>query len=240
MAENELFQYSVVSALMDGVAERGLPIAKLIAHGNHGLGTFKHMVGEMIVLDGSVYQMKSDGTVTAVDASPESDVVSPFAMVTRFQPTATTSSTLLSKQHLTELLSKLLPDTRNHYVAFRLDGVFANVTVRTVGGQSAPHEGLADVGRNQTSHTFADVSGTVIGFRAPAYMQGISVAGDHLHFITADRRRGGHMLACESKGPVTIAAAPISRVHLELPSGDVDFNEARLKTNSDGIAAVEG
>ncbi len=59
---NELFQYSVVSALMDGVAGSGLPLAELLSHGDHGLGTFRHMVGEMIILDGAIYQMRSDGS----------------------------------------------------------------------------------------------------------------------------------------------------------------------------------
>ncbi len=190
----------------------------------------------MIVLDGNVYQMKSDGSVVTVDATSD-ETIAPFAMITRFRPTATTKTALESKQALTKMLTDLLPATRNHYVAFRIDGAFKSVTVRTVGGQQVPHEGLAELGRHQTSHTFdggdgADgVRGTVIGFRSPAFMQGISVAGDHLHFITADRSRGGHLLGCESDGEVEVAAATISRVHLELPSNDIDFNEARLQSD---------
>lgn len=42
---------------MAGIAAHGLPISDLLSHGNHGLGTFKYLVGEMIVLDGIVYQM---------------------------------------------------------------------------------------------------------------------------------------------------------------------------------------
>ncbi len=67
MATNELLQFSVVSALMDGVASDGMPVAELLTHGDHGLGTFRYMVGEMIVLDGKVYQMRSDGTVATID-----------------------------------------------------------------------------------------------------------------------------------------------------------------------------
>ena len=134
MASNELFQFSVVSALMDGVAEKGVSISDLLSHGDHGLGTFRHMVGEMIILDGTVYQMKSDGSVTSIDAAT-TDAIAPFAMVTRFQPTSTIKAVLPSKQVLSDLLSKRLPDTKNLYQAFRIDGVFRSVTVRTVGGQ---------------------------------------------------------------------------------------------------------
>lgn len=57
MNANELYQYSTGDALMAGIAAHGLPISDLLSHGNHGLGTFKYLVGEMIVLDGIVYQM---------------------------------------------------------------------------------------------------------------------------------------------------------------------------------------
>lgn len=246
MAPNELFQYSIVSALMDGVAGKGLPISTLLSHGDHGLGTFRNMVGEMIILDGIVYQMKSDGSVTTVDVnaasgSDSSQAVAPFAMTTMFKPTETAQAVLSDKQDLYTLLSMILPEAHNLYMAVRIQGRFRNVTVRTVGGQQAPREGLVEVGKHQVSHTFKEsTEGTIIGFRSPEYMQGISVAGDHLHFITADRKRGGHLLGFASDGEVDVAVAPISKFHLELPVHDEEFNEAGLKGDKAGIAAVEG
>jgi alpha-acetolactate decarboxylase len=241
MAANELYQYSIVSALMDGVADSGISISTLLSHGDHGLGTFRHMVGEMIVLDGQVYQMKSDGSIAMIDVAADNGVIAPFAMVTRFQATTAMKSTIPDKQTLFDLLSQLLPAARNHFLAIRIDGVFKTVTVRTVGGQQVPHEGLAELGKHQVSHTFDEPTpGTVIGFRSPAYMQGISVAGDHLHFISSDRKRGGHLLAFATEGEVEIAAAAISRVHLQLPDSDAEFNGAALVRDGEGIKAVEG
>lgn len=241
MAPNEIFQYSVVAALMDGVAEKGLPVSTLLSHGNHGLGTFKHMVGEMIILDGVLYQMKSDGSVTTVDVSSQSKAVAPFAMITHFEPTQSTEAVLSDKADLFAILSFLLPEAHNLYLAIRISGVFRNVTVRTVGGQTKPHEGLAEVGAHQTSQTFEEsIEGTIIGFRSPAYMQGVSVAGDHLHFISADKKKGGHLLGLASDGEVKVEVAPVSKFHLELPVHDEEFNEASLTGDSAGIAAVEG
>lgn len=241
MAPNEIYQYSVVNALMDGVAGQGLPIATLLEHGNVGLGTFRNMVGELIILDGTPYQMKSDGSVTKVDVGAGSDAVVPFAMTTHFKPTQTIDAVLADKADLYGLLSFILPEAHNIYLAIRVTGVFKSVTVRTVGGQSTPHEGLSEVGKHQTSHTFEEpMEGTIIGFRSPAYMQGVSVAGDHLHLISADRTRGGHLLALASEGEVKVEVAPIAKFHLELPVHDEEFNEAELKGDADGIAAVEG
>ncbi|GJC81690.1 alpha-acetolactate decarboxylase [Colletotrichum liriopes] len=236
MAVNEVFQYSIISALMDGVASEGLPVSELISHGDHGLGTFRYMVGEMIILDGKLYQMKSDNTVTPVDTSPASEAVAPFAMVTRFRPTATIKAAFGNKKELFEHLSKVFPDSRNFFLAIRIEGVFKGITVRTAGGQR-----LVEVGKHQASHTFEEpVRGAVIGFRSPEYTMGISVAGDHLHFITEDRTQGGHILSFRTDGEVEIGAAQIAKWHLELPTNDPEFNKARLEGDKEGIAAVEG
>ncbi|OLN86995.1 Alpha-acetolactate decarboxylase [Colletotrichum chlorophyti] len=241
MAVNEIFQYSIISALMDGVASKGLPISELVSHGNHGLGTFRHMVGEMIILDGKLYQMKSDGTVSAIDTSAANDHVAPFAMVTRFRPTKTIRAAFSNKKELFEHLSKDFPDSRNFFLAIRIDGVFKCITVRTAGGQQTPGEGLLEVGKRQVSHTFDEpVRGTVIGFRSPEYTQCISVAGDHLHFITEDRTQGGHILSFGTDGEVDISAAQISKWHVELPTNDPEFSKAKLEGDKEGIASVEG
>lgn len=240
MAPNEIFQYSLANALMDGVADKGLSISTLLSHGDHGLGTFRHMEGEMIILHGDIYQMKSDGSVTTVDSA--TNQITPFAMITHFQPTQTTAAVLSDKADLVGILSFLLPEAHNLYLAVRITGAFKSVTVRTVGGQTKPHEGLVEVGKHQTSHTFdaEPLEGTIVGFRSPAYMQGISIAGDHLHFISADKKKGGHLLGLVSDGEVTVEVAPISKFHLELPVQDDDFNEASLAGDHAGIAAVEG
>lgn len=238
MASNELFQYSIITALMDGVASNGLPVATLLSHGNHGLGTFRRMVGEMIILDGDLYQMKSDGTVTPVD--PSSDAVAPFAMVTRFEAAVITSTALSGKDDVPALLKRLLPGARNHFVAVRMDGDFNSVTVRTAAGQTAPRQSLREVGKNQVSHTFESVSGTVVGFLSPGYMEGVGVPGIHLHFITTDRKHGGHVLALETDGEVQVQAAGLAKMHLELPVGDDEFDEAPLIGDAAGVAAVEG
>jgi acetolactate decarboxylase len=63
--------------------------------------------------------------------------------------------------------------------------------------------------------TFADVTGTLAGFRMPDYEQGISVAGYHSHFITKDRRHGGHALDYRLvRGTVDISVR--SELHLSL------------------------
>ncbi|KAK4132653.1 alpha-acetolactate decarboxylase [Trichocladium antarcticum] len=238
MAANEVYQYSIVSALMDGVASHGTPIARVLAHGDHGLGTFRHMVGEMIVLDGAVHQMKADGSVERV--TDPAATVTPFATVTRFRPTARARAAVRGKAGLQQLLTRLFPKARNHFLCVRMDGVFRAVEVRTAGGQACAREGMVDVCARQTTHRFEGVRGTIVGFRCPAYVMGVNVAGDHFHFITDDRRRGGHILSFETEGEVDVAAAQMSNFHLELPTEDDEFNEATLVLQAEGIKEAEG
>lgn len=42
-----------------------------------------------------------------------------------------------------------------------------------------------------------DISGSLVGFKFPAYADGINVAGYHFHFVSDDRSVGGHVLGLE-------------------------------------------
>ncbi|KAJ4397879.1 hypothetical protein N0V93_002116 [Gnomoniopsis smithogilvyi] len=238
MVHNELFQYSVALGLMDGVADKGLPISDFLKHGDHGLGTFRFMNGEMIVIDGKAFQMLADGST--VDLDPAGDAIHPFAQITRFKPEVTAQAVVPDKEKLNDVVSGLVPGSKNHALAMRIDGVFRTVTVRTAAGQTKPRERLLEVGKKQVAFTFDNVRGTMICFRQPHYLQGIGIAGDHLHFITEDRKRGGHVLALESDGEVEIKVARMYTMTLELPKDDQEFNEAELFGDHKDLESVEG
>jgi len=84
--------------------------------------------------------------------------------------------------------------------------------------QHRPYRPLAEVIGEQHVFELNDVAGTIVGFRFPAYSEGIEVSGYHLHFISEDRARGGHVLECTA-GPGRAAIDPSADLHVELPSG---------------------
>jgi len=240
-APNEIFQFSIVSALVDGVASHGIPISALLTHGDHGLGTFRNMVGEMIILDSSVYQMKSDGTIVPI-TSP-SEVITPFSVVTRFEPTQRIKAAFSCKADIVKLLNEMFPSAKNHFLSIRMDGKFKKIYVRTAGGQECPGEGMIAITSRQRTYKFEDVRGTIFGFRCPGYVMGINVAGEHMHFISDDRLKGGHVLgfdSFETDGEVDVSVAMCSKFHMELPTDDEEFNHAALERDSEAIAAAEG
>jgi acetolactate decarboxylase len=75
----------------------------------------------------------------------------------------------------------------------------------------------------------------MLGFRFPTYVEGIEVSGYHLHFVSVDRRRGGHVLASRSNG-LRARLDPSSELHVELPPG-VDLADPDLAASTH--AAVE-
>ena len=82
LGRHTIFQNSLMSALLDGIYDGEMTIGEILSKGNFGLGTFDGLDGEMIVLDGTCYQLRSDGSATIADL----DQRSPFAQVTNFVP----------------------------------------------------------------------------------------------------------------------------------------------------------
>lgn len=209
---DSLFQYSTINGLLNGFYDGDLTFATLSANGDMGLGTFNHLDGEMVALDGRFYQVKMDGTAYPVSV----DQKTPFAVVTHFDvdlgavlPSDLDYSGL--QQELTRLLSN-----RNHFYGFRIPGRFAKLTVRSVPAQSPPYRPLAEVVREQAMFQYEDVEGTLVGFYTPDYMKGLNVPGYHFHFLSKDRTRGGHVLALQT-GTGKIEIDEMSEIMMSLP-----------------------
>lgn len=189
-----LFQTSTIDALLDGVYDADFTCAQLRTHGDFGLGTFQALDGEMIVVEGRVLRVRSDGGVEAV--SP--DEKTPFASVTFFEPDQDESIPPESATSIGELYEFI--DSRlaspNLFYAVRVDGRFSHVKTRSVPRQTPPYRPLAEVAKTQPVFEFRDVEGTLIGFRCPEFVKGVNVTGYHLHFLTRDGSGGGHLLEC--------------------------------------------
>jgi len=226
-----LFQASTIGALLDGAYEGDLSFAELAEHGDLGLGTLNGLDGEMVAIDGRFYRADVDGEVGEVG----SDERTPFAVVTRFEPSFDISiDGPLDHAGLLARLDQLIPADAAS-CAIRLDGRFELVRARSVPRQSPPYRPLTEVVAEQHVFELTDVEGTMLGFRFPDYVEGIEVSGYHLHFISVDRQRGGHVLASRSNG-LRVRLDPSSELHVELPPS-VDLADPDLAAATH--AAVE-
>jgi len=164
----------------------------------------------------------------------------PFAVMTFFTPEVTRRvEHPLTRPKLYALLDDLAP-SRNLFYAIRIDGRFSKVVTRTVPRQAKPYKPLTEVVQTQPTFEFTNVNGTIAGFRSPDYMQGISVAGYHLHFITGDRKGGGHVLDLTIED-ATLAIDHSSGLHVELPETGAFLAAGLNKAGtSDAIKQAEG
>lgn len=234
MEPNHLYQYSLLTALMSGISTTGLPVSAFLQKGTHGLGTFTRMDGELLSLDGTIYQLQASG---AARIAPEASQI-PFGVTTHFVPQATKTVSLPDKDAIDAELSRFAPHATNLFIIYRITGTFSHIKARTVKGQDYPNQPLSELGKTQYVNEYNDIPATVIGFRSPKNWQGFAVAGEHLHFIDEERKVGGHVLEIRGEG-VKIAMAVASNVHVELPTGE-DFGEAELTVDDEGIRGVEG
>jgi acetolactate decarboxylase len=229
-----LFQASTIGALLDGAYEGDLSFAELAEHGDLGIGTLNGLDGEMIALDGSFYRADVDGVISEIEPS----VRTPFAVVTEFEPLIDVRlGGPLDHPGLLARLDERVP-AEAASCAIRLDGRFELVRARSVPAQSPPYRPLTEVVLEQSVFELADIEGTMLGFRFPDYAEGIEVSGYHLHFISVDRRRGGHVLASRSSG-LRARLDPSSDLHVELPPA-VDLGDPDLAASTHAaIDAVE-
>lgn len=211
MNNNRIYLCAPINALVEGIYEQKIPFTDIKKHGDFGLGTFDNLDGEMIMLDGTIYQMTADGRVYEVDE----EGLTPFACVTFYQPlTHDELHEELDYKDFLQWLQALLPSP-NIFYAIRIDGVFRHVKLRSVPKQEN-YRPLVEVAAEQPIFEFTDIEGTLAGFFTPSYMSSLSVPGLHLHFLSADRQHGGHLISCRP-GNVQAGVQCISDLHLALP-----------------------
>ena len=88
---------------------------------------------------------------------------------------------------------------------------------------------LVEAAAHQSEFRWNNATGTLIGFWSPGYLQTILVAGYHLHFLSADRRSGGHLLACAGRG-LRARVARVADFRVSLPESP-SFLRADLTRN---------
>jgi acetolactate decarboxylase len=186
-------QFSLLAALAADEYAGITPLGEVLTNGDFGVGTFDRLDGEMIVLDGQIYQALSDGSVRLADLRGKM----PFAAVTFFNEDGRIDDVAAATlDDLDDQLDRHLPH-RNSPYAIRVHGDFAEVTLRSVPAQSPPYQPLVEVVKKQVTWQHRNLRGTLVGLRCPAWIGTINVSGYHWHFLSDDRKVGGHVLACE-------------------------------------------
>jgi acetolactate decarboxylase len=226
-AHNAITQVATIDALLAGVYDGHMTLETLRTFGDFGIGTFEGLDGEMVLLDGTFYQVKSDGKVY----QPGPETQTPFACVIHFSADHILP---INKRHnmssLEALIDSLVPQ-QNRFVAFRLHGQFNHMRTRSVPAQKKPYPPLAEVTRFQPIFDMHDIPGTLIGFRSPTFVQGVNVPGYHMHFLADDHSGGGHILAFTMLSGKMEMDTVHSWLNLYMPSDSDAFHQADLSVD---------
>jgi acetolactate decarboxylase len=233
MPVHTLFQVSTSGALVQGIYERAVSSAFLLNYGDFGLGTFDNLDGEMVVLDGAIYQVRGDGTVTRII----DDTGTPFAVVVHF---VADQDRVIESASTFEELTKICDqfrDSDNLFYAFRIDGRFGHIHTRAM---KATLDGLplAKAAAIQPEFDFKDINGTLVGIWAPAFSSGLNISGYHFHFLSEDRTQGGHLLECSGKD-LRMRIERLTDFHLSLPESEEFLRADLTKDASKDLAYAE-
>ncbi len=234
VAHHTMYQVSTATALVEGIYQGAVRIGVLREHGDLGLGTFEDLDGEMVIVDGHFFQVRCDGSVRELDDA----VLSPFAVITRFAPApAVTLDECPDMGHLTSRFDTLR-HSDNVFFALKVDGQFDYVHTRAM---CRTKEGvpLVQAAAVQPEFEFHDLKGTLVGFWTPEYAKTFNVPGYHLHFVSDDRTRGGHLLQCRGSN-LRLQIQQEGDYHIALPETE-DFLKADLRRDpAADLAQAEG
>ncbi len=227
----KMYQVSTLQALAMGHTRSVVDVQELMKHGDTGLGTFTGVNGEMIVVGGHCYRAKEDGDVEVA----EPDMGVPFASICNFSGSKQFElGEIKDIASLKSVLNNKIEEDfgLNSMHMVQIDGVFKKVDARSESAYHAIHISLKDMlSQTQKAFVFDSVKGSLICVYYPDYMDGINAAGWHLHFISEDRTKGGHVFEMEMEKGVA-KLDKISRIELQLPTEPV-FDTYSLKDASD-------
>ncbi|MEI7900357.1 MAG: acetolactate decarboxylase [bacterium] len=206
-----VYQLAPFLYLLSGNYDGALTVAQFKAAGNLGIGTFEGLDGEAIMLDGVVYQVKGDSSVSI----PEYSRHMPFGACTLFDYDLRRNMKHVASFEIFSTTLETNFEDKQRFCAVRAEGLFNTIRVRSCDKQEKPYRPLAEATKQQHEYTYEKTRGTLVGFWTPPFVPGaIGVPGFHLHFLSDDHTKGGHVLDFQSD-TLAISLDPTPRLTID-------------------------
>lgn len=234
---NTLYEHGTLAMLMAKNLAGTITLEDLLKHGNCGLGTFEGLDGEVMILDGEVYQAESSGKVNHIT---DMQTTLPFASV-HFPKDLHDAS--LQNVNFDLLNGPFVHERKlqNVFAALRLHGTLQDVLIRIAPKQERPYPSLLEVAKGQPTFPRKNMSGTIFGYYAPESFGSITAAGWHLHFLSDDHQYEGHLLSFNAQS-MTGNYEIFDQLDQHFPVNNKEFRESDVDVKSlrEGIAKSEG
>ena len=212
--EKSFFQYNIWGAFVNRVFDGSLTVTQLKSKGDIGLGSFDLLDGEMVMVDGVPYRITEDGVVSV--GKPNDEIVYADATFFNKEQEFTTNENV-NFDSLRKQINTYLPSPNNFY-AFKITGEFDNIKVGGLHKQSPPfNTGLDVLIPARPVFTSQKIKGTMIGFFCPSFIGDINAAGFHFHFISEDKKLGGHVMELSATKPLKIEMQKMINYEFKLP-----------------------
>ena len=232
-----IYQVALLQSLAQGYFDGSITVADLKEHGDTGIGTFDGLNGEMIVLEGVVYQATGDGSVVV----PADDETVPFSNVTFFEKDLSLPlSDIPDMAALQTTLNEFVEDHgANLFYMVKIPGTFSFIKARSEFKQEKPYRNLdVALAADQNEFDFENARGTMVGLYCPDYMGDLNSVGWHFHFLTEDLTQGGHVLQVSvDEATAMIDATP--GFELFLPEDEAFQNMELSKDMDEAIHKAE-
>lgn len=232
-----LYQVSLLQGLTLGDYHGSITVEELKRHGDTGIGTFDGLNGELILVDGEVYRAAGDGSV---EIASDAETI-PFSNVTFLDADVTKNlKDIPDYDALCGELDRLAAERgKNRFYMIRIDGSFREVNVRSEYAQQEPYEPLVEVLEDdQTFFDYTDIDGTLVGLYCPPYLSDLNAAGWHLHFISEDKTKGGHVLGLHI-ADATLIWDDTDGFQMQLPQNEMFAGFDLTVDQSEDIQKVE-
>jgi acetolactate decarboxylase len=233
--EGNLFSAGYAAGFIGGLYDAYYPYKKLKLHGDFGLGAPAKLDGELLMLNGKLYQSQATGITTQMSDTGET----PYAVVCFFHANKVFKpGRQLNKAELFHYMDSVLTDVNGIY-AIHIKGRFSYVKTRAFPPvQQKPYLPLAAMLNRQHFFEFKAISGDLVGYKLPAFMEGAHISGYHFHFLSDSKDHGGHVTDVIADD-ITIEVDTLSSYTMDLPQTDDFKNFDFKKDRKEEIKSVE-
>ncbi|MBW1616038.1 MAG: acetolactate decarboxylase [Deltaproteobacteria bacterium] len=217
--KNTIYQFSIAELLAHGKYEGNASIEQLLNYGDFGLGTLNGLDGEVVITDGEAFTAKADGAIQKTSKTS----MAPMLFITDFSPDIKFKiDRKMSYQQIQNIINEKIP-SENIFYAIKIKGFFKSLNCRSIAKQAKPYPPITEIRKNMTHLEYANINGTLIGFKSPAYIDKIGMPGYHFHFIDIDKTKGGHLFDFEAEQCI-IEIDPKHECHLKLEKSKELYN----------------
>lgn len=210
-------QFSYVGALLSGYncADKSC-VGGVVPANNHGLGTFNSLDGECVIYQGKMYQVEKGGEAKLIT---DMSINMPFYVASTMDYD---NCCAIGANNFSSLSEELLKNRlyENTIASIFITGHFDEISLRAICKVPRGTK-LSNAVEFQSNYTLKNIQGYLIGFYFPKFIPSVNVPGFHLHFLSEDLTKGGHVLDFNARD-LKASILNADKFNISLPS-DMDF-----------------